>query len=67
MTSEPWRDEQNRQEALEAHMAQFPSCEECGRNLMDEDTVIYIKGKWYCDRCADIMSNDDMRSYIGVD
>lgn len=59
--NEPWQDEQNRQEALEAHMALFPSCKICGHCLMNDDTVIRIGNDYYCDCCAEVMTNEEMR------
>lgn len=65
--NEPWQDEQNRQEALEAHMALFPSCKICKHCLMNDDTVIRIGNDYYCDCCAEIMTNEEMREAEDID
>ena len=61
LSNSPEWDEQRRQEALEAHMAKFPNCEECGRSVMNCDVVVRIKSKYYCEYCAEVMTNDEMR------
>ena len=67
MSDNPWLDEQNRQDELEAHMNKFPNCAECGRTMMDSDICVRIKHRWYCDRCADVVDNSEMRSDLGID
>ena len=67
MSDNPWMDEQERQHALEVHMAMFPICSECGRSLMNMDVCIRVKNNWYCEYCADVMNNSEMREYIGID
>lgn len=64
---DPWLDEQERQEQLEAHMAKFPICTICGRSLMNCDVIVKIKEKYYCDMCADVMTNDEMRDEVGIE
>lgn len=64
---EPWLDEQARQEALEAHIAQFPVCEKCGCTLMNCETVVWVLNKYFCDSCARVMTNDEMREEEGID
>lgn len=66
-SNEPWEDEQARQDAMEAHMALFPTCEICGASLMNEEPVIHMKERWYCSDCAEVMSNDEMREAEGLD
>lgn len=67
ITSEPWRDEQARQDALEARQSMFPVCIECGHSLMNCETIIRIDKAYYCDQCADILTNDEMREAEGID
>ena len=64
---EPWLCEQERQEQLEAHMAKFPVCKICGHSLMNCDTVIRIANNYYCDKCADVLTNDEMREAEDID
>ena len=64
---EPWMDEQERQEKLEKHQSMFPVCEECGRLLMNSDKCFRIGLKWYCDWCAEVMTNSEMRESEGID
>ena len=64
---EPWEDEQERQEQLEAHMSRFPVCNECGRSLINMDVCVRIKNDWYCEYCATVMTNDEMREEEGLD
>lgn len=66
-TNEPWRDEQARQDAMEAYMSKFPCCEICGDSLMEEDCCVRIQHKWYCGGCAEVMSNSEMREAEGLD
>jgi len=66
-TNNPERDEKAYQDALEAHMALFPTCEICGMSLMNEDPVIYMKNRWYCSDCAEVMTNDEMREACNLD
>ena len=66
LTNEPWRDEDRRQQALEDHMSMFPVCASCGHSLMNFETVIYLDGKYYCDKCAIIHTNDEMREAEGL-
>lgn len=63
---EPWEDEQERQEQLEAHMAKFPTCTICGRSLMNMDVCVRIRNDWYCEYCAEVMNNDEMREEEGL-
>ena len=71
-TNEPWRDEQARQDAMEAYAAKFPVCDLCGHSLVASSTVILIEGrfdnkKWYCDECARVLTNDEMQEELGID
>lgn len=71
-TNEPWRDEQARQDAMEAYAAKFPVCDLCGHSLVASSTVILIEGrfdnkKWYCDECARVLTNDEMQEVLGID
>ena len=67
MRNEPWIDKQDRQEQLEAHQSMFPVCAECGRSLMNCSTVIRLHYEYYCDECAEIMTNSEMRESEGID
>ena len=67
ISNNPERDMQEYEDELEEHMALFPTCEERSRSLMNEETVIRYRGRWYCSDCMDIMTNDEMREEIGVD
>ena len=72
LTNEPWRDEQARQDAMEAYAAKFPVCDLCGHSLVASSTVILIEGrfdnkKWYCDECARVLTNDEMQEVLGID
>lgn len=44
----------------------FPVCASCGHSLMNCETVIYLDGKYYCDECAIIHTNDEMREAEGL-
>lgn len=38
-------------EAMQAAwLANLPTCERCGRAIM-QDTAVFIDGCWYCDDC----------------
>jgi predicted RNA-binding Zn-ribbon protein involved in translation (DUF1610 family) len=63
-SNEPWEDEQARQDELEKHQSRFPNCEQCGYPLMNEDKVIKIGHKYYCDACAEVLTNDEMRKEL---
>jgi ribosomal protein L37AE/L43A len=67
LTNEPWIDEDRRQAKLEAHMNLFPVCAECGRTMMNSSLCVHIKNRWYCDICADVVDNSEMRSDLGID
>lgn len=72
LTNEPWKDEQARQDAMEAYAAKFPVCDLCGHSLVASSTVILIEGrfdnkKWYCDECARVLTNDEMQEVLGID
>lgn len=67
LTNEPWLDEERRQQALEDHQSMFPVCASCGHSLMNCDTVIRISNNYYCDNCADVLTNDEMREAEGID
>lgn len=67
MSNNPVLDEIRYQNALEAHQAMFPVCRECGRSLMNCDTIIRINREYICDYCADILTNDEMRETEGLD
>lgn len=72
LTNEPWRDEQARQDAMEAYAAKFPVCDLCGHSLVANSTVILIEGrfdnkKWYCDECARVLTNDEMQEVLSID
>ena len=67
MQKEPWIYEQESQEALEAHMAKFPTCVECGRSLMNCDVVVRIQDKYYCSQCVEVMTNSEMREAEGLE
>lgn len=64
---EAWIYEQERQERLEAHMAKFPVCKSCGHSLMNCETVIRIDNNYYCDDCADVLTNSEMREAEGIE
>jgi len=57
----PALDAERYYEELEAHQNKFPVCESCGISLMNEDRVIKIGHDYYCDDCARVMTNDEMR------
>lgn len=67
LSSEPYKDEQRYQEELEAHMAKFPVCKSCGNSLMNCDTIIRIGHDYYCDDCATVLTNDEMREAEDID
>lgn len=65
--NEPWMDEEERQQRLSAHMDLFPVCHECGMSLMNEDRVIRIGSRYYCDCCAEVMTNEEMREMEDIE
>jgi len=67
LSSEPYKDEQKYQEELEAHMVKFPVCKSCGYSLMNCDTIIRIGHDYYCDDCATVLTNDEMREAEDID
>lgn len=66
MTNNPVIDEMRHQQELEARQSMFPVCEECGRTLMNCDTIYRINYAYYCDYCVDVMTNDEMRESEGI-
>ena len=71
-SNEPERDEQARQDAMESYAAKFPVCDLCGHSLVASSTVILIEGrfgnkKWYCDECARVLTNNEMKESEGIE
>ena len=71
-SNNPWRDEQARQDAMEAYSALFPVCATCGRSLVNCDTVVLMERRfsaenWYCDECSQILTFDELKERLGID
>ena len=66
-SNEPWKDEQARQDAMEAYAALFPECAICGNSLVNSSVAVKIKGKFYCEECVEIMTHDEVMEECGID
>lgn len=66
-SDDPANDEMDYYNALGAHQERFPKCECCGKSLMNVDTIIRLKDNYYCDFCADVLTNDEMREAEGLE